>query len=134
MVSSQDKRGGQARKLYQLCAQVSQSISEVLGGECEDPVLQSLWVEDVRPMDGSRRLLVSLRMTEPGEGADEVKAKVDRIASWIRAEVAGTIHRKRVPELSFVVLDATMQRVDSLGASSSDEGDEGDEENDEADD
>lgn len=121
MYSSQEKRGGQARKIFQLCAQVSQAISEVLGGECEDPVLQALWVEDVTPMDGSRRLLVSLRIMEPDQDVAEVKAKVERITSWIRSEVAGSIHRKRVPELSFVVIGAGMQRADLMAAMQPDE-------------
>ncbi len=93
------------RKDQQLCAQVKRAIAFALICDCDDPALEALEVEDVVPVQGSRRLAVTLRCRDLG-GLSYVEL-VERVARWkpvARASVAGHIHRQRVPELELVVL------------------------------
>jgi ribosome-binding factor A len=91
------------RKALQLCAQVAETLNLVLAGECGDDVLRELTVVSVVPAPDSSRMLVTLAV--PADGADEqdVRAHLERAAGKMRGEVAGAIHRKRVPLLTFQV-------------------------------
>ena len=71
--------------------------------ELNDPTLQGLWVLDVLPIAGGSSLLVEVSIPDE-RTVTEVMQHLDRAKSWLRAEIAHTIHRKRTPHLQFVVL------------------------------
>ena len=91
------------RKSHQLCAQVADTLSQVIGGECGDCVLQSLTVLDVSPAPDASQLLVQVGPLNADTTLTtaEVMAALDRAAGWLRTEVAGAITRKRAPRLVF---------------------------------
>lgn len=91
------------RKSHQLCAQVFDTLSQLIGGESADDVLQSLTVLDVAPAPDSSQLLVQVGplTSEVTLTTVEVTAALDRAAGWLRTEVAAAITRKRAPRLAF---------------------------------
>ena len=87
-----------------LCAQVQRSLESVVGSGLRDAALEDLTVVDVAPT--SRRLRVVLRLASEGEWRDPSRV-LERLAAakgFLRAEIAGDIHRKRTPELVFELL------------------------------
>ncbi len=93
------------RKLERLCAQVEQVVSLSLGGS-EDERLRSLMVESVRVAGDGSRLVVSVvaGADVAPEELDEIHSALVHAGPWLRRQVAAEIHRKRTPDLSFVVL------------------------------
>jgi ribosome-binding factor A len=93
------------RKLAQLCAQVEQIISFALG-EAKDERLRAIAVRSVLPGPDAGRLLVSLTAHEQLtiEQIEQLHAALEHARAWLRRQVAEGIHRKRAPELAFVVL------------------------------
>ncbi|HEY1064823.1 MAG TPA: hypothetical protein VGE52_01880 [Pirellulales bacterium] len=92
-----------ARKANQLCSQVERTLNYVLSGECDDDVLRDLVVDSVIPAPDDKHLLVTLAPL-PASGdldATVVLAHLARARDLLRREVAASITRKRVPELSF---------------------------------
>ncbi len=98
-------RKGQ-RKSRQLCAQVAETLSLVLSGECGDDLLQSLQVVAVDPAPDASQLVITVRAGLPGEEADpaEVLTRLNAGMGKLRCEVATAITRKRAPRLVFRVL------------------------------
>jgi ribosome-binding factor A len=96
----------QNRKAKQLCRQVSETLDLVLSGNCRDELLQSLHVVSVVPAPNSSRLLVTVFADLPAELFDrqEILERLDNQTGRLRAEVAASINRKRVPSLVFHVL------------------------------
>ncbi len=93
------------RKAQQLCAQVAETLSFVLQAECNDEILRDLLVESVVPAPDSTRLLVTV-MPSPAAPSLDVARVHEHLAQAygkLRSEVAGAIHRKKVPELVFGV-------------------------------
>lgn len=90
------------RKERQLCRQVQEAVSEALAA-VEDDVLLDVWVTNVEPAPDAGRLAV---FVQAGRGAalEEVEARLEKVAGYLRTEVAGSISRKRVPTLTFRVL------------------------------
>lgn len=105
--TSSNTRGG--RKAKQLCRQVGETLDMVLSGDCRDEALQSLHVLSVVPAPNTSRLLVIARadMPEKEFDRDAIMALLDVQTSRLRAEVAASIHRKRVPLLTFHVVGPT---------------------------
>lgn len=96
-------RSGGQRKALQLCAQAAQALGYALSWETNDDVIAGLLVESVVPAPNSTHLLVTV--TAPSEvPVDEVLNRLPGHIGRLRAEVARSIHRKRVPELSFRVV------------------------------
>lgn len=91
------------RKARQLCAQVAQTLNYVLGGECDDEVLQNLYVVSVDPAPTTSRLAVtlSLYLPDPASDALTVMERLAAASAQLRREVAAAIHRRRTPELVF---------------------------------
>ena len=93
-------------KTAALCKQVRRAISLTLSGECGDPALQSLVVEDVLPAPNAGRLLVRLRA--PGahghEAIIDLLQRLECVRGVLRACIAESIARKRTPELAFDIL------------------------------
>lgn len=95
------------RKALQLCRQVERTLGIVLAGQCGDNVLRDLLVQSVVPAPDSTRLLVTLTFSGPASiGIGEVLSRLQRAHGLLRGEVASAIHRRKVPELTFQILDA----------------------------
>jgi ribosome-binding factor A len=94
------------RKARQLCAQVAETLSLVLSGDCGDDLLQNLQVVAVDPAPDASQLVVTVRADVPGERADpaEVLTRLNAVMGKLRCEVAAAITRKRAPKLVFRVL------------------------------
>ena len=95
---------GRGRKTLQLCAQVADTLQQLLA-EVADPLIQSLQVIEVRPAPDASQLLV---LVAPLAGAlidtPETEAALNCASGWLRSEVAAAVHRKRAPRLRFRVL------------------------------
>jgi ribosome-binding factor A len=95
----------QDRKTLQLCRQVQRALSMALGGECADELLREVYVESVEPMGSPGQLRVNVVLPGHVQGAaPEVWARLAELTSRLRAAVAREICRKRVPNLSFIVM------------------------------
>jgi ribosome-binding factor A len=94
------------RKTLQLCGQIADTLNYVLSGELDDDLLRNLYVESVRPAPDASRLLVSVAPLDAADAAraDQILQKLLIHAPRIRSEVAQSIHRRKTPELSFVVV------------------------------
>jgi hypothetical protein len=84
---------GDDRKTLQLCRQVQRAL-----------MLADLPVESVEPMGGGGGQLLVRVALPAGESAIDALARLHERAPMLRAAVARTICRKRVPGLSFVVV------------------------------
>ncbi len=95
-----------SRKAKQLCRQVAETLDLVLSGDSRDELLQSLHVLSVVPAPNSSRLLVTVSADLPLEDYDRRKIldRLDEQTGRLRAEIAASIHRKRVPSLVFHVV------------------------------
>jgi ribosome-binding factor A len=100
------------RKTLQLCGQIADTLNYVLSGELGDDLLRNLYVESVRPAPDASRLLVSVAPLDAADAnrADQILQKLLIYAPRIRSEVAQSIHRRKTPELSFVVVQPTDPR------------------------
>ena len=90
------------RKTAQLCEQVAEAISFALA-ECHNPLLADLFVESVDPAPSASRLRVVVSADIDADGEAALDA-LDHARNFLRRQIAGEIHRKRVPELSFVLM------------------------------
>jgi len=90
------------KKTQQLCRQVHRRLDLALA-ELEDPALDGLWVHSVTPEGGGRALVVHVIVRVP-EQIPEVSGHLESARSHLRSEVANAIHRKRTPQLQFIVL------------------------------
>lgn len=90
------------RKERQLCRQAQEAVSEGLAA-LDDGVLQDVWVMEVRPAPDASRLAVIVR-AGPGAPPAEVAARLEKVAGYLRSEVAAAITRKRAPTLTFHVV------------------------------
>jgi hypothetical protein len=100
-----ERRAG--RKCLQLCGQVARTLAGVLAGECADEFLRDLVVEFVVPAPNAGRLLVTVSLApsaDPGM-ADCAAERLERARGRLRAEVATAVHRRRVPDLVFRLVD-----------------------------
>ncbi|MGN6366995.1 MAG: ribosome-binding factor A [Phycisphaerae bacterium] len=93
-------------KTAALCKQVRRAVALALTGECADPDLQSLIVDDVLPAPNAGRLLVRLLAPQARghEAVIDLLQRLDHVKGVLRARVAETIARKRTPELTFDVI------------------------------
>jgi ribosome-binding factor A len=89
------------RKTLQLCRQVER----ILGGLLEGEILRDLLVHSVIPAPDSSRLLVTVVHHGPDSVATtDILAALHGAHARLRGEVAGSIHRRKTPELTFQVL------------------------------
>jgi ribosome-binding factor A len=107
-----EKRGGPPqkvanRKALQLCGQVQETLAGVFAGETGDDVLRDLVVESVVPAPTSARMLVTVYQGPSGVGLStaEVYEHLTQVQGLLRSEVAAAIHRRKVPDLIFRVID-----------------------------
>ena len=93
------------RKTLQLCRQVQRALMLALAGECGDEQLREVSVDSVEPIDGAGHLLV--RVNVPAYlSVPDVLLRLNERTGKLRALVAGSICRKRVPMLSFATAPA----------------------------
>ena len=103
-----DDRGPSRRglwKVQQLCKQLERAASVTLAGECASDVLVGAAVLSVEPAPDAARLRVTVVLA-PGRSAEDAAqaiADLRRAAPAFRREAALSIHRKRVPEVTFDV-------------------------------
>ncbi len=97
------------RKCLQLCGQVARTLAAVLAGECGDDLLRDLVVESVTPAPNAGRLLVTVSLAPSADPAlaDSAAERLERARGRLRAEVAAAVHRRRVPDLLFRLVDPT---------------------------
>jgi ribosome-binding factor A len=100
------KRSGSLRKVQQLCRQVADTLSLVLGGEFGEE-LRDLRIVAVTPAPDASQLLV---LVAPAVGAgraapDDVRASLAAATGRLRSEVASAITRRRAPKLLFQYVD-----------------------------
>lgn len=88
------------RKTAQLCAAVRRVIEQLLGGETANPLLAGCQVVDVLPDPNASRLRVLIQ-PEDGQLPAAVLAALAGASGWMRSEVAGSIRRRKTPDLSF---------------------------------
>jgi ribosome-binding factor A len=92
-------------KLDQLCVQVAEAIALALA-TASDPHLRELGVVSVTPGQGASALRVTL--AAPADEADlaTLQARLQRAAGYLRGEVATSVHRRRVPDLTYLLVAA----------------------------
>jgi len=102
-----DFRRAPGRKALQLCRQVGEALQAALA-ECRDEVLSGLIVTTVTPAPHAGRLRVSVAAAPSAAVRDAavVQGHLARAAGLLRAEVAAAIHRRKTPELVFVLAAA----------------------------
>jgi ribosome-binding factor A len=90
-------------KALQLGKQVERAAAVTLASECESDALAGAVVVCVEPApDASRlRIVVCLASGADSEGTAQARAALAACVPAVRAEVARSIHRKRVPEIVF---------------------------------
>ena len=100
--STRDKHD---RKTGQLCRQVLETLSLVLGSEFDDPQLHNLQVVSVTPAPNASQLLVTVsHETVDQQSVGEIHARLQRVMGRLRTEVTAAITRKRAPRLTFQVV------------------------------
>jgi ribosome-binding factor A len=91
------------RKALQLCRQVEQTLSVALEGEW----LRDMTVASVMPAPDSSRLLVTLRFHgHEAVTQRQVEEAIRAAQARLRSAVAAAIHRRKTPELLFLVIRA----------------------------
>ncbi|MEJ7729835.1 MAG: ribosome-binding factor A [Polyangiaceae bacterium] len=90
------------RKVRQLCRQVQEAVGAALGS-LDDDLLNAAWVAGVEPEPDASRLVVFIEV-DGDTPSERVFARLERVAGWVRGEVAQAITRKRTPALAFRVL------------------------------
>ncbi len=92
-----ETRRRRGRKARQLCRQIHEALALLL------PADLGLAVASVTPTSSAARVMVLLR---PEGGIDRAVASVrlEALAGWLRSEVAGSVQRRKAPELLFCVL------------------------------
>ena len=83
---------------------------ELVFGELEDPVLEGVTLLGVEQEPGGRTLR-ALLLVPSGRESGEVHAHLDGVRGRLRAEIAAAIHRKRTPQLGFVLIPADALRA-----------------------
>jgi ribosome-binding factor A len=87
------------------CRQVQRALTLALAGDVHDEMLQQLSVESVQPAPTCNHLLVQLGVPA-GLSAPigEWLARLERVKPVLRRAIAQTSSRKRVPDLSFMLV------------------------------
>jgi ribosome-binding factor A len=78
------------------------ALEEALAAE-GDPVFDGLVIREVVPGRGNAFIAI-VAGAEDAAHQKEAQEAFDTGAGWLRAEVAATLQRRRVPDLTFVVL------------------------------
>ena len=100
-----------SHKTMQLCKEAKQTLSLVMAGELSDAVLQNLEVAEVAPNVDGQYLSVTLYHRDVGVLLDEgaIEEKLLAIQGYLRAAIAQSVKRKRVPALKFKLARAQQE-------------------------
>ena len=108
------------KKAKQLCRQAMETLELVLS-DCDDELMQSLIVVGVDPAPDSSRLLITIGVDIAPDAFDQgfILSVLTEQTPRLRAELARSISRKRVPNLSYrdfsrAQLEQTNQHDDSI--------------------
>jgi ribosome-binding factor A len=93
------------RKALQLAKQVYEALSWVFASVVHDDQLVACTVDAVEPLPGGNRLLVKIGVP-PDLPASDVTVRLAAVAPALRAEVAQSITRRKVPELVYLAIPA----------------------------
>ncbi len=101
-----------SRKGLQLCAQTAETLNIIFGGELQDDELFGLTVQEVIPKDQNS---LTIKVIIPN-GTDVTRAnlilrQLRKLSGRLRREVAAAICRKRVPELSFQLVQPEEEKI-----------------------
>jgi ribosome-binding factor A len=91
---------------------VRQCLDSAFGSICADPLLVDLVVRSVEPIGKGTKLLVVVTPLSNKEHPQIIEAALQRAAGLLRSVVAGEVHRKRTPHLSFRVMPDAMEHPD----------------------
>ncbi len=91
------------RKQDQLCEQIREALYWILGEEVGDDSLALYQVISITPISGDNRVQVILGIPKD-EKPEEALAKLRTSYKTIRAKVAESINRRKVPDLNFDVI------------------------------
>jgi len=100
----------QQRKTIQLCRQVARTLEMVLG-DCNDPIMQSIQLLDVTPNPDSSCMRIHVAV-DSDVRLEEANAALYGQTARLQFEIARSINRKRVPNLVFSVSGFTEQHDD----------------------
>lgn len=101
------------RKDLQLCRQVREQLDLVVA-ELGDPTLEAVSIAEVTPL-GDAHLLRVVVVAPPDADVAAVQRRLELARPGLRAEIAAAIHRKRTPQLTFVVLTSSLLRDEEAG-------------------
>jgi ribosome-binding factor A len=89
---------------------VRQCLDSAFGSVCADPLLTDLAVRSVEPLGRGAKLLVVVE-TPPTNSVklEIIEASLQQAAGLLRSVVAGEVHRKRTPHLSFRVMPGSAE-------------------------
>ncbi len=92
-----------SRKDWQVCRQVFETLNYVLSGDSRNDVLRGLLVSEVSPAPDATRLLVTVQPLDLADGVEPITIlqHLHEATGRLRAEVARSISRRKVPELIF---------------------------------
>ena len=106
---TRSKQRQRHRKRAQLIQQVEQALVLFLADQ-EDEALLSLSLRSVEPAPDSTHLRATLHPQPPGDGEVidliELQRRLDLLGAAARITIAASIHRKKAPLISFVVVPA----------------------------
>jgi ribosome-binding factor A len=91
----------QARKDQQLSKQALRALSLFLEGECKHPDLLGVEVLAVQYEPAKQRLCVNVGSTNVDADGEAILAALKHSQAVLRSVVAASLHRKKVPALSF---------------------------------
>ncbi len=91
-----------ARHSGRLCAQIARALHLALPA-APDPALRRLGLVAVEPDPDDAHLRLILCPLDPALDPDLALQAARAQSTWLRAEVAAAIHRKRVPHLRFLI-------------------------------
>jgi len=94
------------RKALQLCSRVRDALSWILSSEFDDEVIQGLDVVQVLPAPSTAHLLVWVTpsLSAPVTNYNVLMQHLHAVMPRIRVLVAASIHRRKAPELTFLVV------------------------------
>ncbi len=91
---------------YRLCKQISDVLSILFSGACNDERLCTLGIESVEPAPDTSclRITVFPLYSTPQPDPEAILLFLETAKSFLRKEVASEISRRRVPDFTFRVI------------------------------
>lgn len=94
------------RKTKQLCQQISRALNLCLN-DCDDPIVQSMFLVGVVPAPDSSCLLAHVECDMDDFDHQAALVAIRNQTARLQFEISRSIHRKRVPNLAFSVSSTT---------------------------